>query len=140
MNYSRIMKFSIGNYLLLMFVSVISAFVVVTGDSSQGYGQLINLEAASFIISLSLFAILAIKQINHPYKHAILVAFYYWLITLTVSFFMDFLLNTPFVPVVLLKPFLYNVLALIMGTYMGIQLRQKLSAKTSHNFEVASRT
>ena len=129
MNYSRIMKFSIGNYLLLMFVSVISAFVVVTGDSSQGYGPLINLEAASFIISLTLFAILAIKQINHPYKRAILVAFYYWLITLTVSFLMDFLLNTPFVPVVLLKPFFYNVLALIMGTYMGIQLRQKLSAK-----------
>ncbi|MFD2168299.1 hypothetical protein ACFSJY_18725 [Thalassotalea euphylliae] len=115
--------------MLLVLASTIATLIVGAGNATQSYSFIVALEVVGFIISLILFTYLAYKQIKQPYKHAFYVAILYWLISLSMGLLMEIFLNVPVVPLAFLFPFLLNVIAVLLGTLGGIQLRQKLSTR-----------
>ena len=68
---------------------------------------------------------LGYKQTVNPYKQAIFVAAGYWFINLSVSVLLYIFLEIPIVPFVFLIPALLHVIAVLLGTLLGIQLRYK---------------
>ena len=127
-NYSRIVKFSISNYLLIVIASTIATLIVGTDLATQNYSLIASLEIVSFLVSLILFIYLSYRQINQPYKHAFYVAILYWIISICIDSLMEIFLNIPNTRLAFLFPFLLYVIALLLGTLSGIKLRQKLSS------------
>jgi len=128
-NYSRIVIFSISNYLLLVVASTIATLIVGADNTTQSYSFIASLEGVGFLVSLILFFYLSYKQINQPYKHAFYVAILYWVISLSISLLMKISLSIPIAPLALLFQFVLYVIAVFLGTFGGIKLRQKLGSR-----------
>ena len=126
MNYSRIVLFSVGIYLLLVTASAIATMVVGSDEAIQSTAFIVTLHFLGFVLSLLMYLYLAYKQAFKPYQHAVYVAILYWLISFGGSLLIDIFLEVPFEPLVFLFPILLNVIAVLLGTLLGIQLRQKI--------------
>jgi len=125
-NYSRIVLFSVGLYLLLVALSTIATLIVGADEAiiiSKSF--FVTLHVIGFVFSLFMYIYLAYKEETKPYLQAILVALIYWTISLNVSLLLYFSLGIPFEPIVYLFPVLLHVIAILLGTLFGIQLRQK---------------
>ncbi|XQF94278.1 hypothetical protein ACOBV9_18935 (plasmid) [Pseudoalteromonas espejiana] len=72
-----------------------------------------------------------------PYKQAGLVAAVYWFINLSVGVLLYILLKITMEPLIYLIPALLHVIAVLLGTLLGIQLRSK---KIKRNKKLKSRT
>ena len=126
MNYSRVVLFSVGLYILLVALWAIATFIVGADQailSSMPF--LIVLHLIGFFLSISVYIYLAYKQATKPYQHAVCVASFFWLISFCVSFLCYIFLKLPFVPLALLFSALLNVVEVLLGTLLGIKLRQK---------------
>ncbi len=72
-----------------------------------------------------------------PYKQAFLVAAVYWFINLSVGDLLSILLEITMEPLTYLISALLHVIAVLLGTLLGIQLRSK---KIKRNKKLLSRT
>ncbi|ASM51948.1 hypothetical protein PESP_b0374 [Pseudoalteromonas espejiana DSM 9414] len=72
-----------------------------------------------------------------PYKQAFLVAAVYWFINLSVGALLYILLEITIEPLIYLIPALLHVIAVLLGTLLGIQLRSK---KIKRNKKLLIRT
>ncbi|WDE01990.1 hypothetical protein SG35_022835 [Thalassomonas actiniarum] len=86
---------------------------------------IVTLEILGFILLLLMYIYLAYKQVFKPYLHAIYITALYWCISLGAGVLMDVFLGIIFVPLAFVFPVLLNVIAVLLGTLLGIQLRQK---------------
>ena len=125
MNYSRIVLFSVGLYLLLVALWAIATIVVGADETVQSMPFIVTLHTLGFFFSLFVYIYLAYKQTATPYKHAVLVASIYWFISLSVTLLLYTFLEIPFEPLVFLLPALLHVIAVLLGTLLGIQIRHK---------------
>ncbi|WP_235282059.1 hypothetical protein [Thalassotalea sp. ND16A] len=110
-----------------MLASAIATLSVGAGDATQSTSFLVIVEVLGFIISLLVYTYLAYKQVAKTYQHAFYVAILFWLINLGSSWLMNIFLDIPIVALAFLFPFLLSVIAVLLGTVLGIQLRQKLN-------------
>jgi len=124
-NYSRIVLFSVGLFLLLVAVSAISRLIVGPDKITQSTSYVFTLHIISFIFSLLVYMYLGYKQSTTLYKQAILVASIYWFLNLSVSVLLYFIFEIPIVALVFLIPVLLHVIAVLLGTLLGTQLRHK---------------
>ena len=127
MNYSRIVLFSISIYFLLVLASTIATLTVGAGDATQNTSFLVTLEVLGFIISLLVYVYLAYKQAAKTYQHAFYTFLLFWIINLGSSWLMNIFLDIPLLALAYLLPFLLSVIAVLLGTVLGVHLRQKLS-------------
>ena len=131
MKYSRIVLFSAGLYLLLVALSAIATLIVGSDAATQSMPFILTLHTLSFIISLIAYFYLGYKQTTNPYKQATLVATIYWFINLSVSVLLYIFLEIPLEPLIFLIPALLHVIAVLLGTPLGIQLRHKRELRVS---------
>jgi len=125
-NYSRVVVFSVGLYLLLVALWAIATYIVGADQAIlTSMPFLIAVHFIGFSLSLSVYIYLAYKQTTKPYQHAVCVASFCWLINLSVNVLLYIFLELPFVPLALLFPALLNVIEVLLGTLLGIKLRQK---------------
>lgn len=123
MNYSRIVFFSVGLYLLLVALSAIATLVVGAEESTQSKSFILTLHILGFIASLLVYFYLGYKHKISPYKQAVLVASVYWFINLAVSGLLYIFIEIPIEPIIFLIPALLHVIAVLVGTLLGIKLR-----------------
>ena len=131
MNYSRVILFSVGLYLLLVVLWAIGTIVVGADETVQSMPFIVTLHTIGFVLSLFMYIYLAYKQATKPYIHAILVASIYWFISLSASLLLFIFLKIPFEPLVFLFPALLHVIAILLGTFVGINLRHKRNLSVS---------
>jgi len=115
--------FSVGLYLLLVVASTIARLIVSAEEITKIASFIITLEIIGFILSLLMYVYLGYKNSTNPYKQAILVASFFWLINLSVSVLLYTLFEVPIVALVFLIPALLHVIAVILGTQLGTKLR-----------------
>ena len=82
-------------------------------------------KAEIFVTSLIVYCYLGYKQTVSPYKQAFLVAAVYWFIDLSVGALLYILLEISMDPLIYLISALLHVIAVLLGTLLGIQLRRK---------------
>lgn len=131
MKYSRILLFSVGLYLLLVVLSAIATLIVGSDEATQSMPFIFTLYALGFVISLIAYFYLGYKQTTSPYKQAALVAGVYWFINLSVSVLLNIFLEIPMEPLIFLIPALLHVIAVLLGTLLGVQLRHKRELSVS---------
>jgi len=129
--YSRIVLFSVGLYLTLVALSAVATLIVGSGEATQSKSFIFTLHVLAFAISLIAYFYLGYKQTTSPYKQAGLVAAVYWFIDLSVSVLLYIFLKIPIEPLVFLIPALLHVIAVLLGTLLGVQLRHKRGASVS---------
>ncbi len=125
MKYSRIVLFSLGLYLLLVALSTIVTLLVGAEEATQSIPFIFTQYVLGFVISLIAYFYLGYKQSTSPYKQAVLVAAVYWFIELSVSVLLYIFFEIPIEPVIFLIPVLLHVIAVLLGTLLGVQLRHK---------------
>lgn len=132
MKYSRIVLFSVGLFLLLVVFSATATLIVGFDEAAQSMYFDVSLHAISFAIFLVAYFYLGYKETTSPYKQAFLVAAGYLFIELGVGVLLYILLEVPIEPLKYLITSLPHVIATLLGTLLGIQLRLKkeLSANT----------
>nr|WP_283108291.1 hypothetical protein [Shewanella electrodiphila] len=111
----------------MVLASTIATLTVGAGDATQNTSFLVTLEVLGFIISLLVYVYLAYKQASKTYQHAFYVFLLFWIINLGSSWLMNIFLDIPLLALAFLLPFLLSVIAVLLGTVLGVQLRQKLS-------------
>ena len=126
MNFSRIVLFSVGLFLLLVALSTIATLIVDADEAIiLSMSFFVTQHVIGFVFTLFMYIYLAYKQTTKPYLQAILVASIYWIISLSVSLLLYLFLEVPFEFILYLFPVLLHVIAILLGTLLGIQLRQK---------------
>lgn len=126
MKYSRIVLFSVGLYLLLVALSTISTKIVGFDEMTQSTSLTFTYYVLGFVTSLIVYCYLGYKQTVSPYKQAFLVAAVYWFIDLSVGALLYILLKIPMELLIYLISALLHVIAVLLGTLLGIQLRRKI--------------
>ncbi len=137
MKYSRILLFSVGLYLLLVALSTIAALIVGFDEMTQSTSYIYTQYVLAFVASLIVYLYLGYRQTVSPYKQAFLVAAVYLFIDLSVGGLLYILLEITMKPLIYLIPALLHVIAVLLGTLLGIQLRSK---KIKQNKKLLSRT
>lgn len=137
MKYSRILVFSVGLYLLLVTLSTIATKIVGFDEMSKSTSYIYTHYVLGFGASLIVYCYLGYKQTVSPYIYAFLVAAVYWFINLSVGALLYILLEITMEPLIYLIPALLHVIAVLLGTLLGIQLRSK---KIKRNKKLKSRT
>lgn len=125
MKYSRIVLFSVGLYLLLIALSTIATNIVGFDEMTQSTSYIFTHYVLGFLTSLIVYCYLGYKQTVSPYKQAFLVAAVYWFIDLSVGALLYILLKIPMELLIYLISALLHVIAVLLGTLLGIQLRRK---------------
>ncbi|MEM5511689.1 hypothetical protein WNY79_02190 [Pseudoalteromonas sp. AS84] len=125
MKYSRIVLFSVGLYLLLVTLSTIATKIVGFDEMTQSTSLTFTYYVLGFVTSLIVYCYLGYKQTVSPYKQAFLVAAVYWFIDLSVGALLYILLEISMDPLIYLIPAFLHVIAVLLGTLLGIQLRRK---------------
>ncbi|WP_242401449.1 hypothetical protein [Pseudoalteromonas sp. BSi20495] len=125
MKYSRIVLFSVGLYLLLVALSTIATKIVGFDEMTQSTSLTFTYYVLGFVTSLIVYCYLGYKQTVSPYKQAFLVAAVYWFIDLSVGALLYILLEISMDPLIYLIPAFLHVVAVLLGTLLGIQLRRK---------------
>ena len=125
MKYSRIVLFSVGLYLLLVALSTIATLIVGFDEMTQSTSYNFTYYVLGFVTSLIVYCYLGYKQTVSPYKQAFLVAAVYWFIDLSVGALLYILLEISMDPLIYLIPAFLHVVAVLLGTLLGIQLRRK---------------
>ncbi|KKL45607.1 hypothetical protein LCGC14_2353930 [marine sediment metagenome] len=125
MKYSRIVLFSVGLYLLLVALSTIATKIVGFDEMTQSTSLTFTYYVLGFVTSLIVYCYLGYKQTVSPYKQAFLVAAVYWFIDLSVGALLYILLEISMDPLIYLIPAFLHVIAVLLGTLLGIQLRRK---------------
>ncbi|KPV99128.1 hypothetical protein [Pseudoalteromonas sp. P1-11] len=125
MKYSRILLFSVGLYLLLIALSTIATQIVGFDEMVKSILYTSTHYAIGFGTSLIVYCYLGYKQTVSPYKHAFLVAAVYWFINLSVGALLSILIEISMEPLIYLIPALLHVIAVLLGTLLGIQVRSK---------------
>jgi hypothetical protein len=123
--YSRIVLFSVGLYLLLVALSTIATKIVGFDEMTQSTSLTFTYYVLGFVTSLIVYCYLGYKQTVSPYKQAFLVAAVYWFIDLSVGALLYILLEISMDPLIYLIPAFLHVIAVLLGTLLGIQLRRK---------------
>ena len=126
MKYSRIVLFSVGLYLLLVALSTIATNIVGFDEMTQSTSYIFTHYVLGFLTSLIVYCYLSYKQTVSPYKQAFLVAAVYWFIDLSVGALLYILLKIPMELLIYLISALLHVIAVLLGTLLGIQLRRKI--------------
>ena len=126
MKCSRIVLFSVGLYLLLVTLSTIATLIVGFDEMTQSTSLTFTYYALGFVTSLIVYCYLGYKQTVSPYKQAFLVAAVYWFIDLSVGALIYILLKIPMELLIYLISALLHVIAVLLGTLLGIQLRRKI--------------
>ncbi|KTF09364.1 hypothetical protein ATS76_12025 [Pseudoalteromonas sp. 10-33] len=80
----------------------------------------------AFVASLIVYLYLGYRQTVSPYKQAGLVAAVYWFINLSVGVLLYILLEIQIEPLMYLISALLHVIAVLLGTLLGIKLRYKI--------------
>jgi uncharacterized membrane protein YqgA involved in biofilm formation len=124
--YSRIVLFSVGLYLLLIALSTIATKIVGFDEMTQSTSYIFTHYVLGFLTSLIVYCYLGYKQTVSPYKQAFLVAAVYWFIDLSVGALLYILLKIPMELLIYLISALLHVIAVLLGTLLGIQLRRKI--------------
>lgn len=137
MKYSRIVLFSVGLYLLLVALSTIATKIVGFDEMTQSTSYIFTHYVLGFLTSLIVYCYLSYKQTVSPYKQAFLVAAVYWFIDLSVGALLYILLKIPMELLIYLISALLHVIAVLLGTLLGIQLR---SEKINRNKKLLSIT
>ena len=137
MKYSRIVLFSLGLYLLLVALSTIATKIVGFDEMTQSTSYIFTHYVLGFLTSLIVYCYLSYKQTVSPYKQAFLVAAVYWFIDLSVGALLYILLKIPMELLIYLISALLHVIAVLLGTLLGIQLR---SEKINRNKKLLSIT
>ncbi|WP_242602011.1 hypothetical protein [Pseudoalteromonas distincta] len=137
MKYSRIVLFSVGLYLLLIALSTIATKIVGFDEMTQSTSYIFTHYVLGFLTSLIVYCYLSYKQTVSPYKQAFLVAAVYWFIDLSVGALLYILLKIPMELLIYLISALLHVIAVLLGTLLGIQLR---SEKINRNKKLLSIT
>jgi hypothetical protein len=122
-NYSRVVFFSVGLFLLLVAISAIATLIVGAEESTQSKSFILTLYVLGFVASLLVYFYLGYKQKISPYRHAVLVASGVWFINLAVGGLLYIFLEIPIEPILFLVTALLNVIAVLLGTLFGIKLR-----------------
>ncbi|WP_239022735.1 hypothetical protein [Pseudoalteromonas distincta] len=125
MKYSRIVLFSVGLYLLLVALSTIATKIVGFDEMTQSTSLTFTYYVLGFVTSLIVYCYLGYKQTVSPYKQAFLVAAVYWFIDLSVGALLYISLEISMDPLIYLIPAFLHVVAVLLGTLLGIQLRRK---------------
>ncbi len=125
MKYSRIVLFSVGLYLLLVALSTIATKIVGFDEMTQSTSLTFTYYVLGFVTSIIVYCYLGYKQTVSPYKQAFLVAAVYWFIDLSVGALLYILLEISMDPLIYLIPAFLHVIAVLLGTLLGIQLRRK---------------
>ena len=125
MKYSRIVLFSVGLYLLQVALSTIATKIVGFDEMIQSTSYTFTYYVLGFVTSLIVYCYLGYKQTVSPYKQAFLVAAVYWFIDLSVGALLYILLEISMDPLIYLIPAFLHVIAVLLGTLLGIQLRRK---------------
>jgi hypothetical protein len=125
--------FSVGLYLLLVALSAIATLIVGSSEATQSMSFIFTLHVLGFVISLIAYFYLGYKQTTSPYKQAALVAAVYWFMNLSVSVLLYIFLEIPIDPLIFLIPALLHVIAVLLGTLLGVQLRHKKELSVSAN-------
>jgi len=123
--YSRILLFSVGLYLLLIALSTIATKIVGFDEMTQSTSYNFTHYVLGFVTFLIVYCYLGYKQTVSPYKQAFLVMAVYWFIDLSVGALLYILLEISMEPLVYLVSALLHVIAVLLGTLLGIQLRRK---------------
>jgi hypothetical protein len=123
--YSRIVLFSVGLYLLLVALSTIATLIVGFDEMIQSTSYNFTHYVLGFVTFLIVYCYLGYKQTVSPYKQAFLVMAVYWFIDLSVGALLYILLEISMEPLVYLVSALLHVIAVLLGTLLGIQLRRK---------------
>ena len=126
MKYSRIVLFSVGLYLLLVALSTIATKIVGFDEMTQSTSLTFTYYVLGFVTSLIVYCYLGYKQTVSPYKQAFLVAAVYWFIDLSVGALLYILLEISMDPLIYLISALLHVIAVLLGTLLGIQLCRKI--------------
>ena len=137
MKYSRILLFLVGLYLLLIALSTIATKIIGFDEVTQSTSYIYTHYVLGFGASLIVYLYLGYRQTVSPYKHAFLVAAVYWFINLSVGALLYILLEITMEPLTYLISALLHVIAVLLGTLLGIQLRSK---KIKRNKKLLSRT
>ena len=137
MKYSRILFFSVGLYLLLIALSTIATKIVGFDEMIQSTSYIYTHYVLGFLASLMVYLYLGYSQTVSPYKQAFLVAAVYWFIDLSLGALLYILLEITMEPLIYLITALLHVIAVLLGTLLGIQLRSK---KIKHNKKLLIRT
>nr|WP_282448123.1 hypothetical protein [Pseudoalteromonas sp. 1CM17D] len=112
-------------YLLLIALSTIATKIVGFDEVTQSTSYIYTHYVLGFGTSLIVYCYLGYKQTVRPYKYAFLVAAVYWFINLSVGALLSILLEISMEPLIYLIPALLHVIAVLLGTLLGIQLRSK---------------
>jgi len=123
--YSRIVLFSVGLYLLQVALSTIATKIVGFDEMIQSTSYTFTYYVLGFVTSLIVYCYLGYKQTVSPYKQAFLVAAVYWFIDLSIGALLYILLEISMDPLIYLIPAFLHVIAVLLGTLLGIQLRRK---------------
>ena len=126
MKYSRVLVFSVGLYLLLVALSTIATKIVGFDEMIQSTLYTSTHYAIGFVTSLIVYCYLGYKQTVSPYKQAGLVAAVYWFINLSVGVLLYILLEIQIEPLMYLISALLHVIAVLLGTLLGIKFRYKI--------------
>ncbi|MEI8626035.1 hypothetical protein P4S67_19070 [Pseudoalteromonas sp. B137] len=126
MKYSRIVLFSLGLYLLLVALSTIATKIVGFDEMTQSTSLAFTYYVLGFVTFLIVYFYLGYKQTVSPYKQAFLVMAVYWFINLSVGALLYILLEISMEPLVYLVSALLHVIAVLLGTLLGVQLRSKI--------------
>ncbi|WP_350604049.1 hypothetical protein [Pseudoalteromonas sp. SMN1298-MNA-CIBAN-0114] len=126
MKYSRIILFSVGLYLLLVALSTIATKIVGFDEMTQSTSLAFTYYVLGFVTPLIVYCYLGYKQTVGPYKQAFLVSAVYWFINLSVGALLYILLEISMEALVYLVSALLHVIAVLLGTLLGIQLRRKI--------------
>ena len=137
MKYSRILLFLVGLYLLLIALSTIATKIIGFDEVTQSTSYIYTHYVLGFGASLIVYLYLGYRQTVSPYKHAFLVAAVYWFINLSVGALLYILLEITMEPLTYLISALLHVIAVLLCTLLGIQLRSK---KIKRNKKLLIRT
>jgi len=137
LKYSRGLLFSVGLYLLLVALSTIATNAVGFDEMIHSTSYIYTHYVLGFGASLIVYCYLGCKQTVSPYKQAFLVAAVYWFINLSVGALLSILIEISMEPLTYLISALLHVIAVLLCTLLGIQLRSK---KIKRNKKLLIRT
>ncbi|MBB1297539.1 hypothetical protein H5092_09115 [Pseudoalteromonas sp. SR41-7] len=110
---------------MLVALSTIATKIVGFDEMTQSTSLTFTYYVLGFVTSLIVYCYLGYMQTVSPYKQAFLVAAVYWFIDLSVGALLYILLEISMDPLIYLISALLHVIAVLLGTLLGIQLRRK---------------
>ena len=125
MKYSRIFKFSLFIYLINVALPALltSSFIEIFESEPRFFNSALYI--VTFIFSLFIYICLARIQFEKPYIHAICVALIFWLLVIAEGLLLDNFFGITFNLLIYLFPFLLTVIAVSVGTIIGIKLKER---------------